>query len=168
MAVAVPVDGNRLVLPMDHVRAGRMPPVHVAPDACERIVLIVKVIYPVLVEETVRVVHPAVRRSMMIDRTIFLVRDRRRGVGEGYELPCLRRIYPGEMYVALRCAEMLQVEGHAVICLLPFHGQAYIGHIERFSTFLYRKGYLIVCLPDGNDHIPSGRPSAAGQQHNHG
>ena len=91
----------------------------------------------------------------MIDGPVFLCRNFRRSIGEGDELPCLRRIYPGEMYVALRCAEMLQIEGHAVICLLPLPGKADVSDIQCLTSLLNGKGHLSIRLTDGNDHIPA-------------
>ena len=168
MAIGVAIERYRLMLPVDHIRAGRMTPVHVAPDAGERIVLIVKVIHPVLVEKAVRVVHPSVWRGVMIDRAVFLCRDLRRGIGEGYELPCLRRLYPREMYIALRCAEMLQVEGHAVICLLPLSGKADVSNIQCLSAPFDGQGHLVVRLTDGNDHIPAAPSVTVKQQKKQG
>ena len=129
VAIAVAIERYRLMLPVDHVRAGRMSPMHVAPDAGKWIVLIVKVIHSVLVEQAVRIVHPAVRRRVMIDGTVLLLRDSRRSIGKGYELPCLCRLNTREMHVALRRAEMLQVKGHIVIGFLTFGSKAYVRDI---------------------------------------
>ena len=168
VAIGVAIERYRLMLPVDHIRAGRMSPVHVAPDAGERIVLIVKMIHTILVKQAVGVVHPAIGRRVMIDGPVFLCRNFRRSIGEGDELPCLRRIYPGEMYVALRCAEMLQIEGHAVICLLPLPGKADVSDIQCLSTPFDGQGHLVVRLTDGNDHIPAAPSVTVKQQKKQG
>ena len=155
VAVAVAVQRDGLMLPVDQVRACRVTPVHVAPDAGERIVLIIEVIHSVLVEQAVRVVHPAVRRRVMIDGTVPLSRDLRRSVGKAYQLPDLSGLDAREMHVALRRTEMLQVQGHAIIGQFPFPGQAYVRDVQRLATLFYRQCDFVISLLYGNDHIPA-------------
>ena len=66
--VGIPLQSNRLVLPMDQVLADGMAPVHVSPHGAVRIVLIIEMIDAILEEQPVRVVHPAVGRREMVRR----------------------------------------------------------------------------------------------------
>ena len=64
---------DTFIVPMRQVCTGRVSPVHVSPHRTVRIILEIQVIHAILVEHTVRVVHPAVSRCMMINRTEFLL-----------------------------------------------------------------------------------------------
>ena len=59
---------HRQVLPVDQIGADRMPPTHVPPFRPEGIVLIEKVVFAFVVNQTVRIVGPVLRRSEMIQK----------------------------------------------------------------------------------------------------
>lgn len=82
--------GDRLLVPVDEVGAGRMAPRHVAPVGAQRVVLIEQVIAAVLVDEAVGVVHPvALRRVMECGPPL------RRAVGGRCGAGGARRLYAG-------------------------------------------------------------------------
>ena len=57
------------MLPVDHVEAGGVGPVHVAPDRGLRVVLVEHVIAAAIEDGTVRVVHPVASGKQMVLRT---------------------------------------------------------------------------------------------------
>src|SRR6516164_8909914 len=57
--------GNREILPADEVTADDVPPAHVSPIDAERIVLIKKVIFTLVINETIGIVHPIPGGSKM-------------------------------------------------------------------------------------------------------
>src|ERR1700676_1620025 len=61
--------GDPFVLPVDHVEAGSMRPIHVAPDWSLRIVLMEHVISPAKEDGAVGIVHPIVGGKQMVLRT---------------------------------------------------------------------------------------------------
>ena len=68
--------------------------------------MIVKVIHTVFIEQPVGIVHPAVRRRVMIDGAVFLFRDLRGRVRPVNQRPGLIGIDSLEMYVGFRGTEM--------------------------------------------------------------
>ena len=66
-------DGTPFKFPMHQIGTGRMSPMHIAPNRPIRIILEIQMIYPIFIKHSVRVVHPAVSRSMVINRTEFLL-----------------------------------------------------------------------------------------------
>jgi hypothetical protein len=53
------------MFPMNHVLADSMPPMHWPPNSTVRIVLVKKMIFPIMIYHTVRVVHPFGGRGKM-------------------------------------------------------------------------------------------------------
>ena len=60
------------LFPMDKVTTDRMSPVHISPHGAVRIILITEVVDPVFIKHSNRIVHPSVRRGMMVRRTIIV------------------------------------------------------------------------------------------------
>ena len=67
------LDGIRTKFPMNEVAAHRVSPGKIVPHRTVWAVLIIQMPFPVLPEHSVRVVHPAVCRRMMVLRTEFLL-----------------------------------------------------------------------------------------------
>ena len=97
-----------------------MSPVHVAPGASVRIVLVVEVIYPVLVEHPVRVVHPSVGRGMVDCRSPFLSVGRVEFVRQGNVFPadgrCRHALDIDSDAFPSKCGK---VERHIIVHLFP-------------------------------------------------
>jgi hypothetical protein len=62
-------------MPVHHVRADGVAPVHVAPDGCTRIELIEEVVLSLPTDWAVGVVHPVVRWKEMISGAERIVSD---------------------------------------------------------------------------------------------
>ena len=60
------------MFPVYQILTYRMPPVHLAPHRAVRVILIEQMIFAILVYQPVGIIHPSVKRSMMIDRTVFV------------------------------------------------------------------------------------------------
>ena len=114
MAEGVAGDGRFELVPVQEIGAHGVPPVHVAPFRTVGVVLIVKMVFTVFVDEAVRVVHPAVSRRVVIERTIVV------GV---FRVPLV-----GEFEVA-KCAGMGRDFGE------PHHG---------FFALGQAKGHIVV------------------------
>ena len=76
-----------LELPVHQVGGSRMSPGHILPLRSVWIVLEIEIPYTIFIEHTVRVVHPTVGRSMMIDWAILLSILHIEGIGETHILP---------------------------------------------------------------------------------
>ena len=65
------ITGNRRVkmLPMNQILAHGMSPVHISPYGAVWIILKIKVIFTVFINQSVGIIHPAIKRSVMINRT---------------------------------------------------------------------------------------------------
>ena len=83
----VGLQSHRLMLPMNQVARCRVPPVHILPLRTIGVILIIEVPHTILIEHTVRIVHPSIERRMMIGRTETLTVGGVEGVGELYILP---------------------------------------------------------------------------------
>ena len=151
------------MLPMDQIRAGGMPPMHVSPYRRIWIVLIIEMVHTILVEKAVGIVHPAVFRRMMINGTVLVHRDFRAGVGENDPAPCRFRIDAGKADILLLCAEMLHIQRYAVVDLVT-EGKAYVHNIHLLSAFVDGHGDLIGRFIDGEKHIPAIRTAPASRQ----
>ena len=57
------------MFPIDKIRTGSMPPVHISPHGAIRIMLIEQVVNTVLIYHSIGIVHPTVSRSEVINRT---------------------------------------------------------------------------------------------------
>ena len=68
------ITGNRRVevFPMNQVFAHGMSPMHIPPYRTVRIILEIKVIFTVFINQPVGVIHPAIKRSVMINGTEFV------------------------------------------------------------------------------------------------
>ena len=60
------------LFPMDKVTTDSMSPMHISPHRTVGVILITEVVDPIFIKHTNRVVHPSVRRGMMIRRTIIV------------------------------------------------------------------------------------------------
>ena len=72
VAEGVARNGGTKFFPAHQVAAHGMPPVHVAPFRAIGVVLIVKMVFAVFVDEAVRVVHPAIGGRMVVERAIVV------------------------------------------------------------------------------------------------
>ncbi len=79
--------GNRKMFPMNQVTAYGMPPMHISPYRTVRIILKVKMIFAILINQSVRIIHPTIQRSMVIKRTEFITVGRIERVGEFHLFP---------------------------------------------------------------------------------
>ena len=61
------------LFPMNKVTTDSMSPVHISPHGAIRVILKTEVVDPVFIKHTNRIVHPSVRRGMMIRWTIVVV-----------------------------------------------------------------------------------------------
>ena len=60
------------LFPMDKVTTDSMSPVHISPHGAIRVILITEVVDPIFIKHSNRIVHPPVRRGMMIRRAIVV------------------------------------------------------------------------------------------------
>ena len=119
------LDSFALKLPVYEIGRGGMSPGHVLPLRSIGIVLEIEVPHTILIEHTVRVVHPAIGRSMMIERTILLTVLHVEAVGELHSLPASEvgntaviAILSVDMNIehqSLLALVSLQVERHIII-----------------------------------------------------
>ena len=84
---AVGLDCQRQVLPVYKVGRYRVAPGHVLPFRTIRVILIVEMPFPVFIEHSVGVVHPAVERRVVESRAIFLAVCSVKSIGQTYPLP---------------------------------------------------------------------------------
>ena len=76
-SVDVRKQSYRQVLPIHHVLADGVSPVHRTPGVSVRVILIEEVIRPLEIDQTVRVIHPLLRRREVVLRSILLTVLRR-------------------------------------------------------------------------------------------
>ena len=74
--------GRLEMLPMHEVAADGVSPVHVSPLRAVGVILEVEVILPVLIHQSVGIVHPSILRCVVIDGAIVV------GV---FHVPCVRK-----------------------------------------------------------------------------
>ena len=115
---------HAFVLPMDEVGRRSMCPMHVAPHRAIRVILVVEVPYAILIKHTVRVIHPATLRRLVVQRTELLVPERKVGIA----ILCqLREADAACWYVLYADTQTspvpigLQIEHHIVVHLLASH-----------------------------------------------
>ena len=70
---------NRQMLPMNHVLADRMAPMHVRPIRAVRMMLIEQMILAVEIDRPVRIAHPVGRRQEVILRPVWIGGESTRG-----------------------------------------------------------------------------------------
>ena len=123
LSQCITCDCRSKFLPVCQVGAHSMSPVHVSPLRSVRIVLEIKMILTVLVNHSVSIVHPSVRRCVMIERTVIIGVD---------NAPCVRHLE------SLQCKSLrfdvqnlnhgflatAQFERNTVVCLVT--GQTYV------------------------------------------
>ena len=119
------LDSFTLKLPVYEIGRGGMSPSHVLPLRSIGIVLEIEMPHTILIEHTVRIVHPAIGRSMMIERTILLTVLHVEAVGELHSLPASEvgntaviAILSVDMNIehqSLLALVSLQVERHIII-----------------------------------------------------
>ena len=134
--------GNRLRLPVQKVAADRMPPMHITPERAVRIMLIIKMIFPVLIDQAVRVVHPAVSRCMVIERTEgFAIRGIKR-IGQLQFLPAkaARRNTP---HLNCRLTSLRKTKRNKIIDFRTGKADIHI-HIRRTAGI---EPHLSLCCP---------------------
>ena len=126
-APGVGQQGVALVLPVHQVGRRRVPPVHVAPRRAVGIVLEIQVPHAVLVEHSVRVVHPSVGRSVVVQRTVLLLVRHVERVGELQFLPAKRALgHTLHVYLDVAADKGREVERHIVVYTLA--RQAHVHH----------------------------------------
>ena len=57
------------MFPMHQVFTDRMSPMHISPFGAIRIILIIQMIFSIFIHQPVSIIHPAIKGSMMINRT---------------------------------------------------------------------------------------------------
>ena len=72
MSQSIPCNGRVKMFPMHQVLAHGMSPMHIPPYRTVRIILEIKVIFTVFINQPVGVIHPAIKRSVMINGTEFV------------------------------------------------------------------------------------------------
>ena len=82
-----------LIFPVHEVGRGAMCPCHILPLRTVWIVLIVQMPYTILIKHTIRVVHPTISWSVMIDRTELLTILSIEYVRQFYILPTSKVLY---------------------------------------------------------------------------
>ena len=80
-------DRRRQRLPTDQVTADRMTPVHIAPHRPVGIILEIEMIFPILIDQAVGVIHPAIERRVMINRAIEIGITRIERIGNRQTAP---------------------------------------------------------------------------------
>ena len=90
MPQRVAAECGLMLLPVEEVRGRGVPPVHVAPLSPVGVVLIVEVVFALMVDEAIGVVHPTVARSEVIGCTVGVARLLGQAVAEVQPLPAER------------------------------------------------------------------------------
>ena len=117
------LDSFALKLPVYEIGRGGMSPGHVLPLRSIGIVLEIEVPHTILIEHTVRVVHPAIGRSMMIERTILLTVLHVETVGELHSLPASE---VGNTAVISILSVDMNIEHQSLLALVSLQVERYI------------------------------------------
>lgn len=115
MSHRVASDSGVEMLPVDEVAAYGVSPVHVAPLRAVGVVLEVEVILAVLVCQTVRVVHPSVERSVMVDGAVVV------GVA------CVERVGELQLFQSLRILSETNDFYDSLLAFRKFERHAVVG-----------------------------------------
>ena len=68
----VAVNRRFYLLPINKIMTYSMSPMHISPHRTVRVILITEVVDPIFIKHSNRIVHPSVRRGMMIRRSIVV------------------------------------------------------------------------------------------------
>ena len=114
-----------------------MSPCHIFPLRPIRIVLEIEVPHTILIEHTIRIVHPAIGRSMMIERTILLTVLHVEAVGELHSLPASE---VGNTAIVTSLSVDMNIEHQSLLALVSLQ-------VERHVIIYVRIGKAdIECL----------------------
>ena len=120
-------NGIAFIRPVYKICRSRVSPVHVAPRRAVGVVLEIQVPHAVLVEHPVRVVHPSVGRSVVVQRPVLLHVGHVERVGELHLLPAERALrHALNVNLDILALEHRQVERHIVIDTLS--REAHVHH----------------------------------------
>ena len=91
-AIAVGIQSGFLLFPVKQITAHRMPPAHVFPSGIKGILLKIQMVYPILVNQPVGIIHPPCIRRKMDER--MGLRIFRNAVAQGHGIQKTSGYFP--------------------------------------------------------------------------